>query len=156
MIFSLISCGILKSYKISVIENNFGRKELKKKTFKQKFLPEMSNKIDVENCYYNHYENSQTKINSFLRLFKNGQYAYFTSFESNIDLNDLDKANYVGYYIVEDNILKLETPTGNLNTPSYRVIWEFEIKKGVLKNKKADLEFEIKKNTGLIEVEPNW
>ena len=116
----------------------------------------MNKKIDVKNCYYNYYENSQTKTHSFLRLFKNGQYAYFTSFESNIDLNELDKANYVGYYIVQDNILKLETPTGNLNTPSYRVIWEFEIKNGVLKNKKADLEFEIKKNAGLIEVEPNW
>ena len=116
----------------------------------------MSHKIDVENCYYNHYENSKTTINSFLRLFKNGQYAYFTSFESNIDLNNLDKANYVGYYIVEDNILKLETPTGNLNTPSYRVIWEFEIKNGGLKNRKSDLDYEIKKIDGLIDVEPNW
>ena len=117
----------------------------------------MNKKIDFKNCYYNYYENSQTKMHSFLRLFKNGQYAYFTIIEGNsIDLNELEKANYVGYYIVEDNILKLETPTGNLNTPSFRVIWEFEIKNGVLKNKKADLEFEIKKNAGLKEVEPNW
>lgn len=157
MIFSLISCGILNSYENSVIENNYARKELKKKTFKQKFLPEMSNKIDIENCYYNYYQDSQRKIHSYLRLFKNGQFAYFTNIEGNIiDLNELDKANYVGYYIVEDNILKLETPTGNLNTPSYRVIWEFEIKNGGLKNRKSDLEYEIKKIDSLIDVEPNW
>ena len=117
----------------------------------------MNKKIDFKNCYYNYYENPQTKMHSFLGLFKNGQYAYFTNIEGNIiDLNELNKANYVGYYIVEENILKLETPTGNLNTPSYRVIWEFEIKNGVLKNKKSNLEYENKKIDGLIEVEPDW
>ncbi len=117
----------------------------------------MNKKIDFKNCYHNYYQDSQRKIHSFLRLFKNGQYAYFTNIEGNIiDLNELDKANYVGYYIVEDNILKLETPTGNLNTPSYRVIWEFEIKNSGLKNRKSYLEYEIKKIDSLIDVEPNW
>ena len=156
IIFSLNSCGIFNSYNNSVTENSFARKELKKKKFKEKFVPEMGEKIDFKNCYYNYSEYSQRKIHSYLRLFKNGQYAYFTSNEENIDLNELNKANYVGYYIVEDNILKLETPTGNLNTPSYRVIWEFAIKNGVLKNKKSELEYEIKKNANLTEVEPNW
>lgn len=118
----------------------------------------MNKQIDIENCYYNFYENSQAnyKMYCYLRLFKDGQYAYFSSYNDTIDINNLDKANYVGYYIVENNILKLETPTGNINTKSYRVIWEFEIKNGTLKNKKSKLEFEITKKNALTKVSPDW
>lgn len=118
----------------------------------------MNKQIDIENCYYNFYENSQAnyKMYCYLRLFKDGQYAYFASYNDTIDINNLDKASYVGYYIVENNILKLETPTGNINTKSYRVIWEFEIKNGTLKNKKSKLEFEITKKNALIKVAPDW
>ncbi len=118
----------------------------------------MSKKIDLENCYYNYYEDSQInyKRYSYLRFFKNGQYAYFTSNENNIDKNNIEKANHVGYYIIENNILKLETPTGNFNTKSYKVIWEFNIEKNILKQKKTKAEFEIKKVSGLISVAPNW
>jgi putative methionine-R-sulfoxide reductase with GAF domain len=92
-----------------------------------------------------------------LRLFKNGQYAYFASNKNDIDINKLDRASYVGYYIVEDNILKLETPTGNINTKSYRIIWDFEIENnGTLKNKKSNLEYEIIKDISLMKIEPDW
>jgi hypothetical protein len=157
-ILNLNSCGSLTSYENSVSENSFGRKELKKKNFKEIFTSEMSKKINLENCYYNYYENSQInyKRYSYLRFFKNGQYAYFTSNENNIDTNNIEKANHVGYYIVENNILELETPTGNFNTKSYKVIWKFTIEKNILKQKKTKAEFEVKKVSGLISVTPNW
>ena len=146
------------SYENSVTENSFGRKELKKKKFKENFTSEMSEKINLENCYYNFYENSQIKYKrySFLRFFKNGQYAYFTSSENNIDINNIEKANHVGYYIVENNIIKLETPTGNFNSKSYKVIWKFNIEKNILKEEKTKLEFEIKKISELKNVKPDW
>lgn len=121
---SLCSCGIFNSYTRSVEENRFARKELREKKFKTKFREEMSRKINSEYCYVSYYESSHPSSNfySYLLLFKNGQYANFTSRDEEIDLRDLDRANYIGYYIIENDVLKLETPTGNINTKSYRVI----------------------------------
>ena len=90
-----------------------------------------------------------------MRFFKNGQYAYFTSNKNNIDTNNIEKANHVRYYIVEDNILELATLTENFNTNSYKVIWKFTIEKNILKEKKTKAEFEVKKVSIMISLASN-
>ncbi len=156
---TLNSCGIFNSYTKSVTENEFARKELKKKAFKAKFRPEMTTPIDTQNCYYSYYEipERNSKGYFYLRLFNNGQYAYFAGHSDDIDLNDLNRANIVGYYLVENEILKLETPTGNINTNSYRIIWEFEIQNDKsLTNQKSHLQYAIKRDLNLVQIEPDW
>jgi len=118
----------------------------------------MSRKINSEYCYLSYYEGSgqRSSFYDYLLLFKSGQYAIFTSRDKEIDLSNLDRANYIGYYIVENDVLTLETPTGNINTKSYRVIWEFEIRDSILKNKKSKFEYKLAKDISIANIEPNW
>ncbi|RZL40816.1 MAG: hypothetical protein EOP00_26060 [Pedobacter sp.] len=117
-----------------VEKNEHGRRELKTKKYKEKFRSRMADRIICDSVYYNYYEDD--KINyfnhSYLRLFKTGQFAYFTSSSKGVDLNNLCSANFVGYYVVENNSLQLETPTGNFNTAHFRVIWSARINKDTL------------------------
>lgn len=132
LIFALNSCGLaelINGYKKYIYTNENGRRELMNKKFKDKFKTEMLNGVGLKNTYRMFYENKSIayKKYSYLRFFKNGQYAYFVSKNDDIDLNLIDKANHVGYFIIDKGILKLETPTGNFNTRSFRVINKYKI-----------------------------
>lgn len=138
------------------------RKELKSKKFDKKFDVEMLNEIDENKIYFHLYEAKDInyKNYSYLRLFSNGKYAMFYESSKNIpNLNDLDNANHVGYYIIENGNLKLETPTGNGNTFGYRIINKFRIKNDTLveyDNRIGNRNFIGKYVSGLLNVEPNW
>jgi hypothetical protein len=154
----MISC----SYKLWVTENISGRKELKNKNFDEKFNTEMLNEVDENKIYFHFYESKVIayKNYSYLRLFPNGKYAMFYESDNKIpNLNDLGNANHVGYYIVDNGNLKLETPTGNGNTFGYRIINKFRIKNDTLveyDNRISNRNFIGKSVAELINVEPDW
>lgn len=159
------SCEIIRGYDAYVYKNQYGRRELKQKKFKNKFSQEMSKGLVFDKLYYNYYEDSSInyKRHSYLRLFPSGQYAVFGDTIKEIDINDLDKAGFVGYYIVKkDSLLELETPQGNFNTESYRVISKYRIKPlGLERKKKRDIFseewFTLEENKDLdLSVKPNW
>src|SRR5690606_14851082 len=133
IILTTTSCGIVqivRGYDTYVDTNYYGGRELKNKKFKKKFSKEMSEKLVFDKVYYNYYENENIdyKRHHYLRFFPTGQYAFYTSPTNDIDVNNLFLAACVGYYNVKkDNFLELETPTGNFNTPSYRVNWKYKI-----------------------------
>ena len=60
------------------------------------------------------------------------------------NINDLNKAVFVGYYIIKNDKLILETPTGNFNTAHYRVLWNFELQNGILKRKERGTKKQFK------------
>lgn len=143
IIFGLNSCGLFQvanGYDKYVRKNENGRKELVNKKFKDKFKSEMINGFDLKTVYRNFYQDklNSYKRYSYLRFFKDGQYACFVGENDNVDLNQLEKANHVGYYIIDDGILKLETPTGNFNTSSFRVINKYKIEDNKLLQIKSD------------------
>lgn len=150
------------SYKLYVTENIAGRKELKNKKFEKKFNVQMLEEIDVNKIYCHHYEATDIAYTnySYLRLFSGGQYAMFYESTSEIpNLNDLENANHVGYYIIENGYLKLETPTGNGNTFAYRVVNKFRIENDTLteyNNGINNRNFIGKSVSGLLNVKPNW
>lgn len=148
------------------VEINFeGRKELKKKKFKDEFKPEMADKINCEAVYHSLYENQidKTTKHLFLIFYKTGQFAYFVSESKNANLDNLNKANFVGYYIINENNLVLETPTGNFNTAHYRVLWNFVLngntlvrnEKGIYKQLSEEF---VTDDTIVIDrsLKPNW
>jgi hypothetical protein len=154
----MISC----SYKLYVTENIAGRKELKSKNFDKKFNSEMLKEIDENKIYFHLYEATDIvyKNYSYLRLFPKGQYAMFYENTNNVpNLNELENANHVGYYIVENGNLKLETPTGNGNTFGYRIVNKFRIKNDTLveyDNRISNRNFVGKVVSELLNVEPDW
>lgn len=124
----LTSCN----YKLYVNENENGRRELKKKSFENKFERNMSNKIDFKNIYSEYSSASNAKY-TYLRLFATGQYAMFYQKTDDLsNLNKLENASHVGYYIIDKDVLKLETPTGNGNTFGYRIVKTYQIKNDTL------------------------
>lgn len=170
IIFFFNSCvtGIyetVRGYDNYIETNVSGRKELKKKNFKDSFKSEMTNRIDCKNVYYNFYENQEInyKRHRYLIFYKTGQFAYFSSELNDINLDDLDGANFVGYYNVKGNKLILETPTGNFNTAHYRVLWQFKMENNsLIRNEKGinkhfkDV-FEVDENIAFTRKEqPNW
>ena len=170
LLFTLNSCvsGIyemVRGYDKYVEINVDGRKELKKKKFKERFKTEMAEIINCNDVYYNYYEDQQInyKKHRYLLLYKTGQFAYFSSDLKDININDLNKANFVGYYIIKDKKLILETPTGNFNTAHYRVLWNFNIENELLIRKERGInrqfkdEFKIDKEINLIrKSKPDW
>lgn len=159
--FLIILISITSCYNSVVASNQYGRKELIHKNYSKKFNNGMETKIDTASVYYRYYENNSIdyKIYTYLRFFSKGQYACFISeSDSIIDINNLDKASHIGYYIMNDNTLELETPTGNFNTRSFRVIWDFEISKSgnLLRKGKFPATYIKSKNIDLKPVKPNW
>ena len=156
--FLLVSC----SYKLYVEENKDGRRVLKTKKFADRFEQNMLNEFDYEKIYFNFYESNAGayKLYSYLRLFPKGQYAmFYGKTDSMPNLNLIKKAHHVGYYIINNNVLELETPTGNGNTFGYRIIKKYRIQNDSL------IEFESRlQNDTLIgiyyseikTVEPDW
>ena len=79
------------------------------------------------------------------------------------DLDNLNKANFVGYYIINENNLVLETPTGNFNTAHYRVLWNFVLngntlvrnEKGIYKQLSEEF---VTDDTIVVDrsLKPNW
>lgn len=120
-----------------------GRKELKKNKFKEKFKLEMAEKINCENVYYSYYENLSINYirHNYLIFYTTGQFAYFSTEVNEPNINNLNKAIFVGYYIIKNDKLILETPTGNFNTAHYRVLWNFELQNGILKRKEINKQF---------------
>jgi hypothetical protein len=170
LLITLNSCvsGIFemaRGYDKYVEVNVDGRKELKNKRFKEKFKPEMAENINCIDVYYNYYEDKQINYarHNYLIFYKTGHYAYFSTESKDINLDDLNKANFVGYYIVKDNKLKLETPTGNFNTAHYRVFWNFNVDNEILNRQESGVnrqfknEFKIDKDIKLSrKSKPNW
>ncbi|MBP6575693.1 MAG: hypothetical protein KA796_02440 [Chryseobacterium sp.] len=169
-LLSLSSCvsGIYemaRGYDNYVEINLEGRKELKKKKFKDEFKPEMADKINCEAVYHSLYENQidKTTKHLFLIFYKTGQFAYFVSESKNANLDNLNKANFVGYYIINENNLVLETPTGNFNTAHYRVLWNFVLngntlvrnEKGIYKQLSEEF---VTDDTIVVDrsLKPNW
>lgn len=169
VLLTTTSCGIIeiiRGYDAYVDTNYYGGRELKNKKFKKKFSKEMSEKLVFDKVYYNYYEDESIdyKRHHYLRFFPTGQYAFYTSPTKDIDINNLFTAACVGYYIVKkDNLLELETPTGNFNTASFRVIWKYKIKPdGLEKKRKNKMDnyperFTLEESKDLdLEVQPNW
>jgi hypothetical protein len=145
-----------------VLTNQYGRQELKNKRYKEQFKYEMLAAIDTAALYFEHYKSNTSDYcsYSYLRFFSKGQYAYFTSSTDSVqDTNNLAKAKHVGYFIVKDNVIILETPTGNFNTRSYNVKWEFIITedgKLNLQNKFLDRTFNKADGKDLKPIIPDW
>ena len=170
LLLTLNSCisGIyemVRGYDKYVEINVDGRKELKKNKFKEKFKPEMAEKINCENVYYSYYEDLSIDYirHKYLIFYTTGQFAYFSTEVNETNINDLNKAVFVGYYIIKNDKLILETPTGNFNTAHYRVLWNFELQNGILKRKERGTkkqfkeEFKISKAiTVNRKYKPNW
>ena len=160
--FSVLLLIIVSScYTSHVSTNRFGREELKTKRYKKQFKEGMEVKIDTTCVYYCYYENSSINYRqyAYLRFLNKGKYAYFISTtDSIIDINNLNIASHVGYYLTNDNTLKLETPTGNFNTSSYRVIWTFTISndgKLIQKDNFKNVYSKVQ-NINLKPVNPDW
>ena len=144
-----------------VIKNNNGREELIKKKYQSKFEPAMADALFCDKVYYNYYENSNIGYinHSFLRFFKTGQFAYFYSESGNVDVNDINHASFVGYYVTEGNIVKLETPKGNFNTAHFRMVWKYSIsddKLHLISSKHGNIEFAVRDSIVVVDVKPNW
>lgn len=166
ILLTTTSCEIIRGYDAYVDTNHNGRTELKEKKFKNKFSEKRSEKLVFDKVYYNYYEseNINYEYHTYLRFFPTGQYAVFYTKTKEIDVNVLDKASFVGYYIVKkDSLIELETPTGNFNTASYRVIWKYKIKSDGLEKKKKNKmdnypeKFTLEEYKNLdLKVKPNW
>ena len=158
MIFFLTSC----SYKLYVKENESGRRELKTKKFANKFEPSMLNDFDYEKIYYSYYEDKSIKFitHTYLRFFPDGQYAmFYEKSDKNVELNNLAAASHAGYYVVNENVLKLETPTGNGNTLGYRIIQNYHIKNDSLiqfKSKRGNDTLIQRDFPAILNVSPDW
>lgn len=166
--FNSCVTGIYKiayGYDHYVETNIYGREELKKKQFKDKFKKEMSQKIIFDKVYHNFYQNSTINLHyhTYIRLFKTGQFAIFSSEINNINIDEIFQARIVGYYIVENGILKLESPAGNFRTGNYKIIRKYIIGQNSLKEhgretkhifkKEYKIEENVKVNTKII---PDW
>ena len=159
--FAVLLIIATSCYNSRITNNYFGRKELKTKRYPKQFKEGMDAKIDTKSIYYRYYEDSliNYKQYAYLRFLSNGKYAYFISTtDSIIDINNLNIASHVGYYITKNNIIKLETPTGNFNTPSYRIIWEFSISDDGKLIEKGGLKriYHKAHNISLKYVNPDW
>jgi hypothetical protein len=151
---------MLRGYDKYVFTNSYGRKELQVKKFKEEFTADMAEVINCNMLYYSYYQHQEYKRHAYLIFYKTGQYAYFASVSGEISVfDDLNKAQFIGYYIVKDHQLILETPTGNFNTYSYRLLWNFTIQNKTLKRQgdRFNEEFKISEKMDLtINKIPNW
>ena len=159
--FALLLIMATGCYTSRVSNNKFGREELKTKRYSKQFKEGMNAKIDTTCVYYRYYENSliNYKQYAYLRFLSKGKYAYFIgTTDSIIDVNNLNMASHVGYYIIKNNIVKLETPTGNFNTADYRVIWKFTVSDDGELIEKNGLKrvYEKVGNISLKHVNPDW
>lgn len=156
------SCRLTQHYTKYIDENQYGRMHLKEMKFKNSFTKEMSNKIEADAVYLNYYENLSInyKLYGYIRFFSSGQYAIFSSNTENVDVNNIQKANMVGYYNIKDNILMLEIPNTSFSRAGKRVIREFEIKENTLKEKRKKNEteriFDKIKVKELKPIYPDW
>ncbi|MCZ8091307.1 hypothetical protein [Flavobacterium sp.] len=156
---------IAKGYESYVETNVNGREELKKKKFKNKFKKDMSEKIVIDKVYYNFYQDSTINLqyHTYIRLFKTGQFAVFSSINNNINIDNISQARNVGYYIVENEILKLEKPAGNFRTGNYKIIRKYIIGKNSLKEHGRESKHIFKKEFKVVEnieinnkIKPDW
>ncbi len=130
LVLSVSSCRLTQHYTKYIDVNYYGRENLKEMKFKESFNKEMSNTIDTNAVYFNIYENININFKgySYIRFFNSGQYAIFHSkTEGGVDVNNLWKANVVGYYNIKNNILLLEVPNTSFSRAGKRVIVEYEI-----------------------------
>ena len=120
---------LIRGYDYYVFTNDNGRSELKEKEYKNAFKEGMTKNLIFDKIYYGNYRSypSWSIKHMYLRLFPTGQFIYYWSPTVITDPNNLNRPSYVGYYIVTDNVLKLETGAGNFNTESYRMIWQYNI-----------------------------
>lgn len=158
--YLLLLIIIASCHSTFVTTNQHKRYELKHKKYSEKFEAGMEEKIDTSCVYYRYYEDPTInyKSHTYLRFFKDGQYACFYSSDGIVDVNNTAKASHVGYYITDTNRIKLETPTGNFNTSSYRVIWTFTISEdgALIEDKNLKRVFIKTKNYTLEPVHPDW
>ena len=98
----LDSFNLFIMFSIFLFTNGYANAEMK---FLESFTKEMSKKIEADAIYFNYYENLSInyKMYGYIRFFSTGQYAIFRSNTNNVDINDLQKANYVGYYNIKEN-----------------------------------------------------
>jgi hypothetical protein len=129
LVLSVSSCRLTQHYSKYIDKNQYGRTHLKEMKFKNTFTKEMSKQIEADAIYVNVYED--TSVNfigySYIRFFSSGQYAIFHSKTENADVNDMQRANVVGYYNIKNNILLLEVPNSAFSRAGKRVIVEYEI-----------------------------
>lgn len=137
------SCRLTQHYTKYIDVNEFGRMHLKDMQFKNSFNKEMNN-IEADAIYFNVYEDASVNFigYSYFRFFNSGQYAIFHSKTENADINDVTKANVVGYYNVKNNVLFLEIPNTSFSKAGKRIIREFEIIGNTLKEKRKKNETE--------------
>lgn len=155
------SCRLTQHYTKYIDENQYGRLHLKDMEFKNSFAPEMYGKIESDAVYYNYYEDLSInyKLYSYIRFFKSGQFAIFTSRVEEVDVNDVQKAFIVGYYNVVDNVLLLEIPNTSFSKSGKRTIRKFEIEgsqiKEIIKNETGKIYTKLKVKE-IKPVLPDW
>jgi len=112
--------------------------------FEKSFTKEMMNKIEADAIYVSYYEDNSInyKMYTYLRFFKFGQYAFFHSKTKNVDINDIQKASFVGYYNIKNDVLLLEFPNTSFSKAGKRVIRKFVIEGDTLKEKRKSNETE--------------
>lgn len=132
------SCRLMQHYTKYMDENQYGRLHLKKMKFEKTFTKEMSNKIEVDAIYFNFYEDEtiNLKTYSYIRFFSSGQYAIFHSKTEKVDINNLEKASFVGYYNIKSDLLLLEFPNTSFSRAGKRIIRKFVIEGNSLKEKR--------------------
>lgn len=144
VVLLLSSCRLTQHYTNYIDENQYGRMHLKDMKFKNSFNKQMSNKIEADAIFFNYYENPSInyKLYSYIRFFSSGQYAIFNNNSESVDVNDIQKANIVGYYNIKNNILLLEIPNTSFSKAGKSVVREFEIIENTLKEKRKKNETE--------------
>lgn len=118
--------------------------QLKEMSFKDSFDKSKIDVLNTNTIYYHHRENQSIdmEFNYIIRFFETGQYAYFTKKSEpilplnfdDLNYNDLDKASYVGYYNIRENVIILEKPnhlfrrSGKRNLDKYIVLPNGDLK----------------------------
>ena len=152
----------MTSYNSYIDTNVYGRMQLRKMKFKESFKPSMAEKIDENLLYFNYYEDLSInyRMYSYWKFFRSGQYASFRSETDNMDLNDLKKAKFVGYYNIIDNEIFIEFPNTSFNKAGKKLILKFELNEQGIKEirNKHDTQVIYKKIPAkeLKPVSPDW
>lgn len=165
------NCTSLKS---TIYKNQYGRMELKEMHFKESFDKSKIDILNTNTIYYHHRENQSIdmEFNYVIRFFESGQYGFFTENRkpilplsyNDLNYNNLDKATYVGYYNIKDDIIILEKPnhlfrrSGKRNLDKYKVLLNGDLKS--ITNQASDYNAIYKKinlnERNLKELVPDW